>query len=515
MRIVSAAEMRAIDAATAAAGTPLLQLMENAGQAVAEYIESEYPTAERICVLCGKGNNGGDGFVIARRLENAGRKVKTYLLAKPADLKGDAAEAFARLETAAAAVYQETELPKLDSFDLIVDALLGSGARLPLEGLYAAAVERMNASGIPIVAVDIPTGADSDARQASEGSPVVNASSIVTFTALKPAHVFQFGNVPVAVRGIGSSDEIVAAHSQQDFHHITPADLARVLAPRRPDAHKGDFGHVLVLGGSPGKAGAPAMSAMAALRCGAGLVTVASPKSVQPTIASFSPELMTVAMAENDLGDFSILGLESLRKTGIVYGKDAIAIGPGLSRDKEAAQFARSAIDKTEMPAVLDADGLNAYEGRLQELNMRNLDRVLVLTPHPGEMARLLATTTDQVQADRENIARKFALEHRCYLVLKGYRTLVAEPQGRLWINTTGNPGMATGGTGDILTGMIAATLAQDKDHPAEAVIAAVYLHGLAGDIARDEMGEMSLTATDLLMALPHAIRLTQEACAA
>ncbi len=512
MRIVTAAEMRAIDAATAAVGVPFLQLMENAGKAVADQIRTDYPSAERICVLCGKGNNGGDGFVVARRLAKEGKKVKAFLLARPEELKGDAAETFARLDEPPAAVYKEKELPKLSGYDLIVDALLGTGARLPLEGLYAAAVERMNDSGLPIVAVDIPSGADADARSAVAGSPVVKASSIVTFTALKPAHVFQFGEVATIVRGIGSTDELIGKHSQQDFHHIRPADLAQVLAPRKLDAHKGDFGHVLVLGGAPGKAGAPAMAGMAALRCGAALVTVASPKSVQPTIASFSPELMTAAMMENEAGGFSILGLEALRKAGIVSGKDAIAIGPGLSRDKEAAQFARSAIDKTEMPAVLDADGLNAYEGRIQELNMRNLDRVLVLTPHPGEMGRLLGISAEKVQADRMGIARTFAVDHHCYVVLKGRHTLVAEPSGKLWVNTTGNPGMATGGTGDMLTGMIAAMLAQHRDKPAEAVIAAVYLHGLAGDIARDEMGEISMTATDLLMALPHAVLHTQAA---
>ena len=510
MRIVTAEEMREIDAATAAAGVPFLQLMENAGMVVTDHILADYPTAEHICVLCGKGNNGGDGFVIARRLTTEGKKVKVFLLARPEEVKGDAAETFARLEEPPVAVYKEKELPKLAGFDLIVDALLGTGARLPLEGLYAAAVERMNVSGIPIVSVDLPSGADADARTPLDGSPVVKASSIVTFTALKTAHVFQFGNVLTVVRSIGSTDETVAANSKQDFHHIAPADLARVLAPRKRDAHKGDFGHVLVIGGSPGKAGAPAMTGMAALRCGAALVTVAAPKSVVPTIASFSPELMTAGMMENDVGAFSILGLESLRKSGIVYLKNAIAIGPGLSRDKEAAQFARSCIDKTEMPAVLDADGLNAFEGRIAELNMRNLDRVLVLTPHPGEMARLLGISAEQVQADRMGIARKFAVDHHCYVVLKGHQTLIAEPQGKLWINTTGNPGMATGGSGDILTGMIAAMLGQHKDKPAEAIIAAVYLHGLAGDIARDEMGEVSMTATDLLMALPHAVLHTQ-----
>ncbi|HUS18332.1 MAG TPA: NAD(P)H-hydrate dehydratase [Terriglobales bacterium] len=509
MRIVTAAEMRAIDAATAEAGTSLLQLMENAGRAVAEHVLEAYPSAEKICVLCGRGNNGGDGSVTARVLAQQGKKVDIFLLARPDEVKGAAAEMLSRLPRPPVPVAREQELPQLEGYDLVVDALLGTGARLPLEGVYAAAVQLINDCGSPVVAVDIPSGVEADERKRADAM-TVRASSIVTFTALKPAHVFQAGETPTLVKGIGSSEEIIAAHAPSNLHHITPADFAAMLAPRGAETHKGYFGHVLVLGGSPGKAGAPALTAMAALRCGAGLVTVGSPKSVQPTVASFSPELMTVAMAENELGDFSILALESLRKSGITNGKDAIAIGPGLSRDKEAAQFARSAIDKTEVPVVLDADGLNAFEGRVQELKMRNLDRILVLTPHPGEMARLLGTTVDKVQADREGTAREFAKAHHCYVVLKGHQTVVAEPSGKVWINTTGNPGMATGGTGDILSGMIAALLAKRKTVPSEAVIAAVYLHGLAGDIARDEMGEISLTATDLLMALPHAILHTQ-----
>ncbi|HUQ50230.1 MAG TPA: NAD(P)H-hydrate dehydratase [Terriglobales bacterium] len=510
MRIVTAAEMRAIDLATSEeAGIESIALMENAGAAVADHILEEFPHTTKICIFCGKGNNGGDGFVVARHLENAGKEVKVYLLARPEEVKGDAAEVLSRMNASPVAIYDQKELPKLDGFELIVDALLGTGLRPPVEGLYSDAIAEINRSGLPVVSVDIPSGADADLSKPGTG-PIVHASSIVTFTALKPAHAFQFQNTPTVVRDIGSPPAVVEKHAVANLHLINPEDFKKLLAPRLADANKGSFGHVLVLGGSPGKAGAPAMAGMAALRAGAGLVTVASPKGVQSLIASFSPELMTAAIEENENGSFSILALEVLRGSGVVKDKTVLAIGPGISTDKEAAQFVRSAIDKTVLPVVLDADGLNAFEGRVQELNMRDLNRTLVLTPHPGEMARLCGVSTEKIQADRIGVTRKFAQEHHCYVVLKGNRSVVAEPDGKVWINPTGNPGMATGGTGDILTGMIAGLLAQHKSNVAQAVIGAVYLHGLAGDLARDEVGEISLTATDLLMTLPHAIRQTQ-----
>lgn len=502
MKIVTAAEMREIDRVTTEKhGVPSLTLMENAGTAVAEFVLKNFSHAETVLVICGRGNNGGDGFVAARRLKEAGKQVRIALLARPADLKGDAAQMWGRLSIKADAIATADDLEKQDwQADLIIDALLGTGTRLPVEGLYAAAIAKINAVGAPIVAVDIPSGADADSHNASAG-PVVHEDAIVTFTALKPAHVFQFGAVPTVLRQIGTPDEAIV--SSENLNLITPHDFAALLAPRKADSNKGLYGHVLAVGGSLGKAGAAAMVGMAALRAGAGLVTVATPKSVLSTVAGFAPELMTEPMPETDGGSFSILAVEELRK--LAQGKTVLAVGPGVSRNKETAQVIRSVVDRAEIPVVLDADGLNAFEEHRELLHSQR--HPLIVTPHPGEMARLTGLSVADIQKDRIGVARKYAKEHRAYVVLKGDHTVIAEPEGKVWINNTGNPGMSTGGTGDILTGIVAAIIAQHPDDIPTAVIAAVHLHGLAGDAARDEVGEISLIATDLLSGLPEAIR--------
>ena len=518
MKIVSAAEMRAIDLATTKQyGIPSLTLMENAGTAVAEYIAKEFPGAERIAVVCGKGNNGGDGFVAARKLAEAGREVTTFLLAGLNEVSGDAAEMLAKLQSAPHVVGSQDDLAKiqLTDFDLVIDAILGTGFRPPATGLYAAAIRAINECGVAVVSVDIPSGAEAGAEKSAEGDAIVTADAIVTFTALKPAHVFQFPSIRTKVAQIGTPVEAVVSHS--NLHVIAPVDFQHLLRPRDPDSNKGSFGHVLVLGGSAGKAGAPAMCAMAALRSGAGLVTVATTKSAQLTVSSFSPELMTEGLPESEHGSFSMLALDLLGS--LLKGKTVLAMGPGASRDREAAQLMRTYLDRTGLPLVLDADGLNAFEGEhVQGLKGKDgpgTTRALVITPHPGEMSRLTGLSVKEIQADRIGIAKKFAHEHMAWVVLKGYRTVVAEPSGKVWINTTGNPGMATGGTGDILTGVIAGLIAQYPKDVACAVIAAVYIHGMAGDIARDEMGEISMTATDLLLTLPVAFqRLAAESAA-
>jgi len=505
MKIVTADEMRAIDRATTERyGVPSLTLMESAGSAVADFVLKEFPEAERIAVVCGKGNNGGDGFVTARKLVEAGRLVEVFLLAQPKEVSLDAAAMLAKLPKPPQATTSDAALSKvnLTDFDLIVDAILGTGFRPPIQPLYEAGIHAINGSGIPVVSIDIPSGAEADAEKAPSNGPVVRADAIVTFTALKPAHVFQFPSIRTEVRQIGTLAEAVI--SKRKLNLITPADFRQLLQPRHPDSNKGMFGHVLVIGGSAGKAGAPAMCGMAVLRSGAGLVTVATPKSAQPIVASFAPELMTERLPESAQGTFSISALNELEALAI--GKTVIAIGPGVSRDSEAAQVTRNCVERTTLPLVLDADGLNAFEGNAQALN-KDRKRTLVLTPHPGEMSRLTGISVKQIQADRIGVARKFATEHGLWLVLKGYRTVVAEPGGEVWINTTGNPGMATGGTGDILTGIVAGIIAQHPKDITTAVIAAVYIHGLAADIARDEMGEISMTATDLLLALPVAFQ--------
>lgn len=508
MKIVSAAEMREIDRVTSERfGVPSLTLMENAGTAVAQFVLDHYSTLRRISVICGKGNNGGDGFVAARKLREAGREVVVLLLADPADLRGDAEAMFQRLPLKATAVKSADELRDAHSAfaaELLVDAVLGTGFRPPVTGLYAEAIAAMNASSAQVIAVDIPSGADADVMGHQTGV-VARANAVVTFTAPRPAHVFgDLADGPTVIVPIGSPIE--AIQSSLGLNVITAADIAPLIAPRPRDSNKGNFGHVLVVGGSVGKAGAAAMAGISALRAGAGLSTVATAKSVLPTVAGFHPEIMTEPLEETEAGTISTRALEYGRFDALVQGKTVLAIGPGISRNPETVQFVRTIVTKYPTSMVIDADGLNAFEGGSEKLHGENL----VITPHPGEMARLVGRSTAEIQRDRINTARAFAREHQLTVVLKGHRTLIAEPGGEVWVNTTGNPGMATGGTGDILTGMVAGFLAQNQEHRLEAVLAAVHLHGLAGDIASSTMGQHSMVATDLMNTLPlafHCVR--------
>ncbi|MGC2247776.1 MAG: NAD(P)H-hydrate dehydratase [Terriglobales bacterium] len=564
MKIVSAEEMRAIDRASSEKfGVPSLTLMENAGSAVARFVLGDYPKAERIGVVCGKGNNAGDGFVAARKLAEAGRAVRVLLLADPAELRGDAAAMFARMvertsERAGNHPLVVRSIGELDSAaaseifasDLIVDALLGTGFHPPVSDLYAAAFRKMNASAAPIVAVDIPSGADADAMSAPDAgegpfdsrsgqvrATRARADAVVTFTAPRPAHVFaELTLGPTQIAPIGSPAEAIS--SSLGLNLSTPADFASLLAPRVLEANKGSYGHVLVVGGSVGKAGAAAMAGFAALQAGAGLSSVATAKSALPTVAGFHPELMTEPLPETGDGTIGLRALESGLHE-LLDRKTVIAIGPGISRHPDTSVFVRSLVRAlvgtsvgtsigtsvgkligtpaaeefrerqagtvADDPAIVaDADALNAFSGEAaKELNGRG--RTFVITPHPGEMSRLTGLSIAEIQAKRLKVARQFAREHELIVVLKGHRTLIAAPDGEVWVNSTGNPGMATGGTGDVLTGIVAGLIAQ---HPRQALLAtalAVYLHGLAGDLARDAVGESSLVATDLVRFLPAA----------
>ncbi len=510
MKIVTAAEMRAIDRATSERfGVPSSTLMENAGAAVAERVRLSWQPEEKIVVVCGKGNNGGDGFVAARLLHEQGKPIQVILLADPAELKGDAAVMYGRLPFAATVVRTSEELNsdrvrQLFSADIFVDAILGTGFKPPVSGLYAEAIAILNASKGTVIAVDIPSGADADAIAPQQGL-IACADVIVTFTALRPAHVFsQLTKGPTYVSGIGSPDEAVVSFLHLNLIH--PRDYAAFVAPRPAESNKGNYGHVLVVGGSVGKAGSVAMAGMAALRAGAGLSTVATAKSALPTVAGFHAEIMTEPLPETDGG--TIATSAGVRIEELLKSMTVAAIGPGISRDPHTATLVRSLVAHEKIPMVVDADGLNAFEGRTNELNGKG--RTLVITPHPGEMARLAGISIADVQKDRLGVARQFAREHELIVVLKGHRTLVVQPDGEAWVNTTGNPGMSTGGTGDILTGMVAAMLAQEKraQNPQTALLAvcaAVHLHGLAGDVMRERVGEHSLVATDLLRGLPDA----------
>jgi len=512
MKIVTAEEMRAIDRATSERfGVPSLTLMEDAGAAVADYVLAHYAAAGRVVVFCGKGSNGGDGFVAARRLQERGKKVQVILLADPGALRGDTAVTFGQLPKSATVVRSGDELRSERVLiaiegDVYVDAILGTGFKPPVSGLYAEAIAVLNASQVPVIAVDIPSGADADAIGPQQGT-IARADAIVTFTAPRPAHVFGMLTAgATVVAGIGSPEE--AIHSALRMNVITARDIETLLGPRKAESNKGNYGHVLVVGGSLGKAGSAAMAGMAALRAGAGLATVATARSALGSVAGFHAELMTEPLPETDVGTIATGARDRIGE--LAKGKSVLAIGPGISREAQTAELVRNLMARLQVAIVLDADGLNAFEGRTEELSGEG--RTLVITPHPGEMAQLAGCSIADVQRDRLGTARKFAREHHLSVVLKGHRTLVVQPDGEAWVNTTGNPGMSTGGTGDILTGMVAGMIAQHPKDALTAVLAAVHLHGLAGDVMRERVGEHSLVATDLLLGLPEAFKRAREA---
>lgn len=535
MKIVSAAEMREIDRTTAGRfGVPSATLMENAGADVARFVLSEYPHAERVGIICGKGNNGGDGFVVARKLVEAGHVVRVLLLADPEGLRGDAATMFqkmlqtlpplspAPLIVREASGLDSPEAAEVFAVDVIVDAILGTGFRPPVGPLYGAAIGKMNAASAPIIAVDIASGVDADTMQpagasgVAEGMVRARADAVVTFTAPRPAHVFSnLTEGPTVIAPIGSPPEAIV--SQLGLHLSTALDFAWLLTPRAREGNKGSYGHVVVIGGSLGKAGAAAMAGFAALRAGAGLSTIATTKSALATVAAFHPEVMTELLAETKQGTISLRALGSSLDS--LLDRKTVAIGPGISRNSETAEFVRSVVqkgvlkgvtrDKSSMGGlVVDADALNAFEGVADKLDGHG--RTVVITPHAGEMSRLTGLSIAEIQANRLEVARNFARDHELIVVLKGHRTLIAAPGGTVWVNPTGNPGMATGGSGDILTGIVAALIAQHPQHALEATALAVYLHGLAGDLACESVGESSLVATDLVRFLPEAFKQTR-----
>jgi ADP-dependent NAD(P)H-hydrate dehydratase / NAD(P)H-hydrate epimerase len=475
MKIVTAAEMREIDRLTTEKyGIPSLTLMENAGSAVAEFAQKHFEF-DSVCVVCGKGNNGGDGLVAARKLNEAGKTVSVIILARSADeLRGDAAEMFKKLSTKPLWVTDNKDFEKAEvqgalQAELIVDAILGTGFKPPIKGVAAKAVAAINECDGWVVAIDLPSGVDGDAHSDPDRESVyVRASAIVSFTALKPALLYSsLTEGPIAVAQIGSPVNLVVSKSELNQDVLTVQEFQALKKKRAPESHKGEFGHVLVIGGSIGKAGAAAMAGLSALRAGAGLVTVACPKSVQPTIAAFAPEIMTEPLDETPEGSIAVLALR--KREELLNGKSLVVIGPGLSRNKETEEFIRDFIGICPVHMVIDADALNAFEGAIQELqpdeaieSPENHYLVRALTPHPGELSRLLGVSTGEIQASRIRMALRAATQSRCTVVLKGHRTVIASPSGYVWINCTGNAGMAKGGSGDVLSGILGGTLAQN-----------------------------------------------------
>ncbi len=522
MKILTARQMLEVDRITIEQlGVASLTLMENAGQSVFRVIEEKFPALERerVVVLCGKGNNGGDGFVVSRLLQDKmpQNPPRVILLASPDALKGDSRANYERLletgcEPVIAKDSKEWEAAKsrLSDCTLLIDAILGTGLDGPVSGFLLDVIRDLNQNfaRLPAVAVDMPSGMPSDTGEALGES--LSARYTVTFTAPKWSHIFppnceRMGELTVAP--IGTPPSVYEDDSSIFLSLLGKDDLAWVGAKRKPDSHKGTYGHALIVAGSRGKSGAAALAGMAALRAGAGLVTVATASCAWTAVAAASPALMTEPLAETDHGTISLGSFEDGRFEDIARGKSAIALGPGLSTHPLTIAFVRRMMKKFRaIPLVIDADGLNAFDGATELLLGEG--RKLILTPHPGEMARLTGLSTKQVQANRVEIAREFAQQRKAILVLKGYRTLIATPDGRVFVNPTGNPGMATAGTGDVLTGIIAGLLAQHPDIAVEKVVsAAVYWHGSAGDVAAASKGEVPLIATDLLDAMPEALK--------
>ena len=523
MEILTAAQMNAIDRDSGERGVPVRVLMENAGEAVAWFCRERYPGLLAV-VLCGKGNNGGDGAVAARLLAEIQTPVKLVLLGSIEETKGDAAAALARAKATKRVEFIEVSdeaalREALKGADLIVDAVVGTGFKPPLRGLAAVARDLIAAVNKPVVAVDLPSGwdADSTAQTSKDENGVAQAfraDAVVTFVAPKMAHVFghltpgkTFG--PVVVAQIGTPVESMPARTEL---HWTGTAKRLTERPRNVDGNKGKFGHVLIVGGSLGKSGAPSMASVAAMRAGAGLTTAAVPRSVLPTVAAVAPELMSMPLEETNGLSFEQLGEETL--TELLKGMTVVGIGPGLGQEGTTPEFVRAFVERVSLPMVIDADALNALAGKVELLkriasatDANGRKRTIVLTPHPGEMARLVESSVKEVEADRIGLARRFATENGVTLVLKGWRTLVAHPDGRVAVNTTGNPGMAKGGSGDILTGIVAAMLAQYPEQVSEAVEAAVFLHGLAADFATLTQDEHTVLATDTVDHLWQAFR--------
>jgi ADP-dependent NAD(P)H-hydrate dehydratase / NAD(P)H-hydrate epimerase len=518
MKILSTEDVRQAERkAISRPGGSTLLLMQAAGDAVAQFCLARF-RFHSVCVVCGKGNNGGDGMVAAEALRGMGHDVSVLILAgNISELSPDAAAMCSRMNLEPVwisddSAFDAESVQAALQADLILDAIVGTGFKPPLRGLAAKGVAAINNAVGTVVAVDLPSGINADDTSPARPTEAdaVFADAIITFIAPKPAHVFgELTLGPVAVSEIGVPPAMI--ESKTALQVITGQEVGIAFPPRQLDAHKGDFGHVLIIAGSAGKAGAAALAGMAALHAGAGLVTVACPKSVQPSVAGFAPELMTEGLEETLDGTIS---LSAERRVDVLLeAKDAVVLGPGLSTHPETVELVRRLVWRCPAPLVLDADGLNAFDGHYDEFK-KSAAPFRVLTPHPGEAARLLGLSTKDIQSDRLETAQRMARETGWCAVLKGSRTLVAGAAGETWINMSGNPALAKGGSGDVLSGIVGAALARRQGAAASSsmaslrdvsVTAAVHLHGLAGDIARDELHENSVLATDVIKSLAGA----------
>ena len=518
MKILTVAQMTEVDRlSTEQYGIPGLLLMENAGMNCHRVLQEEFSEdlAElRIVVVCGKGNNGGDGMVLARQLLQHRIPSLVFLLGRLADLKGDAALNASILSHSGQSIHaidDDSQMAalenSLEACDIAVDALLGTGLSKPLVGRYARAVEAINRSSGFRLAVDIPSGMSADSVTSSGLS--VWADRTVTFTAPKIAHILSEDGERLGHLDVVSIGSPAALLDREDYflELIDERQAADSLIPRSLNSHKGSYGHLLVLAGSRGKSGAAAMAARAALRTGAGLVTLAVPRCIQSEVAALNPEVMTEGLSEDDQGAFDSAAWEEVKP--LLEGKTALAVGPGFSLQSGAARLVRRVVAESQLPVVLDAGAVDALRDHLDVLNRRQAS--LVLTPHPGEFSRLTGIPTTEISSHGIHLARDFAGKYRVWLVLKGFRTLLADPQGKVRVCSLGNPGMATAGMGDVLTGVIGALLAghaaQETGQGALAAASAgLYVHSLAGDLAASRIGMDGMIAGDVIDCLPEAM---------
>ena len=507
MKTVTVQQMRNIDRRTIEqAGVPGLQLMERAGQGAARLAVDLLgdPEGKTVVHFCGRGNNGGDGFVIARLLAEAGALPVVYLAGAIDQVGGDARENLERLQKMKIEIKEIKALEDVvdpGDADLIVDALLGTGLSGPVRGLMADLIGLINRAGPPVLAVDIPSGVDADSGGILGCAVRADGTATMAF----PKRGFFFSPAreligQLAVVDIGVPDR-AAEEEHLQTETLESADMARLIPRRAADAHKGTFGKVLVIAGSVGMTGAAALTSMAALRSGAGMVMLGLPESLNPIAEVKLTEVMTTPLPETEARSLSTAALERIEE--LLTWADVVALGPGLSRHPDTFDLVHHLLPRLEHPAVVDADGLNAIARDPEVLS--RIRGPLVLTPHAGELARLSDIEIPLETNDRIGAVRSLAEKHDLVGVFKGAPTLIAGPQGGLYINTTGNPGMATAGTGDVLTGMIAGFLAQGCS-PIDAARLGVFLHGLAGDVIVERMGEWSLAAGDLLDGIAEAI---------
>lgn len=522
MKALTASEMREVDRLTTERyGIPSLQLMENAGKSVFDYLRASFGDvfASRAAILCGKGNNGGDGFVLARLLQEAGLKPEVCLFAAPETVRGDAAENFARLKKSGANILIITSNAQwgavrtdVASSRVLVDALLGTGLKGNVEGLLASVIRDVNRISrdatslhpVAVIAVDTPSGLPSDGE--SSDGPMIQARATVTFTAPKLGQLVSRDAAccgRLVVREIGSPADLIEEVGKGIVRCIEPAEFRELPFVRRADSNKGNFGHVLLVAGSRGKSGAAILSGRGVLRAGAGLLTIATPHDILAIVASGQPEFMTEPLLSTKLGAISASNLKAGRFTAIAKDKTLLAIGPGIGRQPETQRFVRSIVQTAPQPLILDADGLNAFAGRAKDLAKRK-SPFLAVTPHPGEMARLCGLSTKEVQSDRLGIALKTAKAWNANVILKGFHTILATPDGRAFVNTTGNPGLAKGGSGDVLTGILAGTVSQfGVQNWVQALALGIHLHGRAADDATAQRAEACLLGGEITDTLP------------